>query len=155
MLFQIEMASSYTQTTHTHTPHKADILATYVLKSPGLGQAERVTYVLRARTRYPICHTASQSVHGWFSLSSHTAIRIPAHSKSHWWMLDMKSSGQPKGCMLCDHPNPDDSPTRASSSARSLLARTSWSESWNEWMHTYIHSIAPSEYFNVFRGYHG
>ena len=81
---QIEMASSYTQThTHTHTPHKAaDILATYVLKSPGLGQAERVTYVLRARTRYlSVTQPVSQST--MISLSSHTAIRIPAHSKSH------------------------------------------------------------------------
>ena len=51
---------------HTHTPHKADILATYVrtyvLKSPGLGQAERVTYVLRARTRYvSVTQPVSQS----------------------------------------------------------------------------------------------
>ena len=68
--------------THTHTPHKADILATYVLKSPGLGQAERVTYVLRARTRYlSVTQPVSQST--MISLSSHTAIRIPAHSKSH------------------------------------------------------------------------
>ena len=55
--------SSYTQT-HTHTTQGryTGHVRTYVLKSPGLGQAERVTYVLRARTRYvSVTQPVSQS----------------------------------------------------------------------------------------------
>ena len=49
---------------HTHTTQGryTGHVRTYVLKSPGLGQAERVTYVLRARTRYlSVTQPVSQS----------------------------------------------------------------------------------------------
>ena len=148
MLFQIEMASSYTQTHHTHTHHTRQIYwATYVLKSPGLGQAERVTYVLRARTRYLSVTQPVQSVHDDFLYQATLPYGYQPIVRAIDGLLDMKIIGPTKGCMLCDHPKPWRLTYTRPLQCSLALARTSWSESWNEWMHTYIHSIAPSEYF--------